>query len=388
MSNIKILIVPSWYPTKSNPLPGTFFREQALELSKKVNVAVLFIQEPIRIIEFSKLFQKKIHFFYDNSIFTVNYGYINWFPYCEFLKIFLYRRAVIKGYSIIKEEFGKPDVIHAQSIIMGGFGAIIINDQEHIPVIVTEHSSIFNDLFNSIRKKIAYNVLKRADYFTAVSNSLCNLVKCKGRNQCTVIPNFINEDKLCFFLEKMSNNSIFHLLNVSRLVPIKGIDILIRAMEIVVKEKKILNFHLDIIGDGPEKEKYLSIVKKLSLENYCTFHGEKITEELSQFYHQTNALVISSRSETFGIVGIEAMSLGKPIISTRCGGPEEYVTPDVGYLVENENPEKLAEGIIYVMNNYHKYSPQKIRETFLSNYSSDVVIEKWIKVYSDLMIKK
>lgn len=384
----KILILPSWYPSKEKPLFGIFFKEQATELNKKMDVSVLYIEEPIKIIELSKLFEKKIDFSYENSIFTVRYKYINWFPHCEFLKLWLYRRAVIRGYNLIKIHFGIPDVLHAHSILMGGYGAIILKERFHIPVIVTEHVSFLSKFFSSSRKLIAYEVLYHADKFTAVSTYLANLINEIGRDQCEIIPNFIPKCK--FFVPSYPQLDItkFRILNVSNLILIKGIDILINALDLVIHKYCIVNCLLEIVGEGPDREELESKVKLLSLENYCVFHGEMNPDELSNIYLKTNALVISSRSETFGIVGIEAMSLGKPIISTRCGGPEEYVTPDVGYLVENENPEKLAEGIIYVMNNYQKYSPQKIRETFLSNYSSDVVIEKWIKVYSDLMIKK
>ena len=56
----KILILPSWYPSKEKPLFGIFFKEQATELNKKMDVSVLYIEEPIKIIELSKLFEKKI----------------------------------------------------------------------------------------------------------------------------------------------------------------------------------------------------------------------------------------------------------------------------------------------------------------------------------------
>jgi glycosyltransferase involved in cell wall biosynthesis len=296
----------------------------------------------------------------------------------------LYRRAVIRGYNLIKIHFGIPDVLHAHSILMGGYGAIILKERFHIPVIVTEHVSFLSKFFSSSRKLIAYEVLYQADKFTAVSTYLANLINEIGRDQCEIIPNFLDKNKYHSTSYESFNCKKFLLLTVSSLISIKGIDILIRALDIVVHKYQYDNCFLDIIGNGSEKENFLLLVKNLSLDKYCTFHGEKSPEELSQFYLQANALVISSRSETFAIVGIEAMSVGKPIISTRCGGPEDYITPDVGCLVENENPEKLAEGIIYVINNYEKFSPQKIREKFLNNYSSDVVTEKWLEVYSEV----
>lgn len=387
-SPIKTLIIPSWYPTNEAPLAGIFFKEQSNELSRKVQIAVFHIDEPIKIFEFYKFFQKNFSVTLENNILLVYIRYVNWIPYCNVIKDFFYHRAVIKGYSIIQKQFGTPDIIHAHSTLMGGYGAIIIGKKFNIPVVVSEHVNYFNTFFSGAKKHLAKKVLQEANYYTSVSSYLQKLVNKEGRIQCETVPNFIPQNKFVKTAHETKKKEGFTFLNISTQVYYKGIDVLLKAFYWIVTYKHVYNIHLDIIGEGPDKNKYLTLMKELDLEHYCTFHGEKKPDELNHFFQQTDALIISSREETFGIVGIEAMSVGIPIVSTKCGGPEDYITEETGILVENENPHKLGEGILYMINTYENYSPSQIRQYFLNNYSSDILIERWIKIYQDLIENK
>lgn len=385
---MKLLVIPSWYPTDVDPISGIFFKEQADELAKKINIAVLHICEPIKIYELNKIIKKCSTLKIENRITVLQYQYINWIPLSNRIKIFLYQRAVKKAYSQLIRVFGSPDIIHAQSTLMGGYGAILIAQSNNLPVIVSEHASFFEKFFSDSRSKIAKEVLKKADLFSGVSTSLCKTICDKGRHDCIVIPNFINKNKFNNPLSHINGeNKKFKLLYVGNLIFIKGVDNLLKSLNFVVYKYHYVNIHLDIVGDGPEKDKYQKLAQKLNLNNYCTFHGKKSPEELSDFYNQASALIISSRSETFCIAGIEAMSVGIPIVTTKCGGPEDYINPNNGILVDNHSPEKLAEGIISLIDNYDLFIPEIIRNNFIENYSSDVMVDNWIEIYNELMKK-
>lgn len=382
---MKILIIPSWYPTPSSPISGIFFKEQAEEMKSIANVAVLHILEPIKIFELTKIIRKSNSLSYQNGILTANIEYVNWIPYCNLMKQYLYQRALKVGYLKIKAEFGKPDIIHAHSTLMGGYGAIVIGDLDKIPVIVTEHVSFFNTFFESANKNLAHLVLKKATLFTAVSVSLQKKIWKKGRMHCKIIPNFISSTKFNMKPNSPKKNGTFHFLNISTQVSNKGVDILLKAFSFFLNEYQMVDVFLDIIGKGPEKEKYITLMKDLNLENNCKFHGEKSPDELELFFHQADALIIASREETFGIVGIEAMSVGIPVIATRCGGPEDYINQITGILVENANYLELAKGMNRVIEKYHTFNREAIRSHFLKNYSSEAVLNQWKTIYSDLL---
>ena len=95
--------------------------------------------------------------------------------------------------------------------------------------------------------------------------------------------------------------------------------------------------------------------------------------------------VLSSRLETFSIVVIEAMAKGLPVIATRCGGPETFLLPEHGILVEKENTEELADAINYMLGHFSEYDSQKIRKYCYDHFSQDVIAGKIIEVYNQLL---
>jgi len=102
----------------------------------------------------------------------------------------------------------------------------------------------------------------------------------------------------------------------------------------------------------------------------------------------SDCFVLASQSESFGTVYIEAIACGKPIIATRCGGPESIVNDGNGILVPVDDYEKLAEAIIKMITESDKYDPVAIRKDFLDRFSKKVVVEKYVKIYKELTEKK
>ncbi|WP_440956481.1 glycosyltransferase [Methanosarcina sp. Mfa9] len=387
MRRLKVLILPSSYPSKENPVKGIFFKEQAEALNQYVDVAVLSV-DIIRLNQPKKVIHaKRKSICKENGLLTFRLNYVNWTPKSKNLSNKLYEKKVVEGYEEIVKIFGKPDIIHAHISYPAGYGAMILSKKFKIPFMVTEHATFFEDKLMTKYNNYTTKVLKNADYYSAVGSNLKDKINKAGREQCEVIPNFINMDK--FNLGKKSqirnHSNIFNLINVSVMTDKKGIDVLLRALHQVTYDKGYQNIHLNLIGSGPEKQKYEHLSRELGLINYCTFHGRLNDDDLVKYMNLSDALVISSRIETFGVVGIEAMASGIPVIATRCGGPEGYVRDKVGLLVEKENVNSLAEGIIEIINNYDKYDADSIKEYVHKNYSSEAVCEKIMDIYKKLI---
>jgi glycosyltransferase involved in cell wall biosynthesis len=95
-------------------------------------------------------------------------------------------------------------------------------------------------------------------------------------------------------------------------------------------------------------------------------------------------LVLSSLCETFSAPAIEALATGIPVLSTRCGGPEEFITQDVGLLVAPADEESLYKGLEYMLDNLHLYSPQRISQYAAERFSPEVVGAKLHALYQSL----
>ena len=81
---------------------------------------------------------------------------------------------------------------------------------------------------------------------------------------------------------------------------------------------------------------------------------------------------------------VEALASGTPVLATRCGGPEEFVTKDVGLLVSPGDPKTLCEGLDYMLDNLHRYSRRRISEYAIERFSAEHVGAQLHRVYESL----
>lgn len=142
------------------------------------------------------------------------------------------------------------------------------------------------------------------------------------------------------------------LLSVGRLSPQKGFEYLIRALSEVKEKNK--NFVSLIIGDGEERKKLESLTKKLGLEKEVIFIGKVFHDKLPRYYHLADIFILPSLYESFGIVFIEAMAAGLPIITTKTAAIPEIVSKNTGILVKPKNSKELARAILMLMKDKNK----------------------------------
>ena len=77
----------------------------------------------------------------------------------------------------------------------------------------------------------------------------------------------------------------------------------------------------------------------------------------------------------------EALACGKPVITTRCGGPEEFVSDERGRLIEVNNPDQLKKALIWMRNHYSEFDPDTLKDFIQRNYSAEVVGKKFLDLY-------
>jgi glycosyltransferase involved in cell wall biosynthesis len=122
----------------------------------------------------------------------------------------------------------------------------------------------------------------------------------------------------------------------------------------------------------------------LGISDQAQFPGRLAREEVLTAMSHANAFVLSSRYETFGVVVIEALALGLPVVSTRCGGPESIVREQDGILVPVDNVEALAEAMVKIYESQNQYNPAEIRDACRDRFSEKAVANRLMKIYSDI----
>lgn len=380
---MKILILASWYPDDDKPLNGVFFKEQAEALKKSgLDVCVLNIHLDSIINLFNKKKNKRFSESNENSINVYRYKSYNFFPkmYKNYIRFYAYllRKYIAK----IEKKEGKIDLIHIHSAFDAGI-AYSISDIS-IPYVITEHSSRYHrGIINKSEKEMLYKVFSEANKVIAVGRGLSEQIKiyCKN-NVPIIIPNMVKilDDKN-ITLDKSKKR--FRFFSLAFLNEYKGMDILIKAFS---KNEELLNsIELFIGGDGPERKKLQELTEELGLTKNVFFLGELNREEVNYNIKNSDVFVLASRVETFGVVFIEAMVQGKPVIGTKTGGPDTFINNRVGLTVDIDDIDQLAESIDYMYQNYNDFDNEYIKDYCINNFSEDIVVDKIKAIYSEVI---
>jgi L-malate glycosyltransferase len=381
---LNILIIPSWYSTKDNPTNGSFFREQAHALKESGNnVIVAFVE--VRL--FSKINKKqRVEVIDDNGVKT--YRIIQGkFPKTGNVGTAIaFRQGLKKIYrEIIKSE--KIDTVHLHSCIWGGIGGAYIAKKLKVPFVITEHSSYYGRFkVNFIESQLIKYTLKNSDKVISVSSYLKGIVSKYYKDDITIIPNMVDcSEFLDYKLNNKNTCNKFTFLSLCYLKKNKGVDILIKAFS---KYFNYENVELIVAGDGPERVNLEKLAVELGVSNKVKFKGALSRSEVKKEMSNCNVFALASRFETFGVVLIEALASGKPVISTRNGGANDIVNNLNGILVEIDNINELGEKMYYMYENYNKYNSYKIREDCIYRYNKEVIIKELSNIYNEVNRKK
>lgn len=378
-----VMFIPSWYDNDRNKVHGSFFREQATKLQEagvKITVAYNEIW-PLTLM--GKIKEKSgLYFNIEKGLRTYRYKNYNFIPKHP-LMFNIFDKRMEKLYKEIVKKEGKVDIIHAQSSLWGGISASYIAKKYNIPLVITEHSSIKRGKYvrESYYKRIV-DSYKSADAIIAVGNGLKNEIEeLTNRRDIKVIGNLV--DLSLFDIRDIKDNKDeFIFFSLAFLEGEKGFDTLIKSFSRKFKNKKA---RLIIGGDGSQREWLEGIAKSENIESQVTFVGALSREEVSKYMNKCDAFVLASRYETFGVVYIEALASGKPVIGTFNGGAEGIINENVGILTEIDNVDKLSDAMEYIEKNYKKYNKESLRIYCTQKFSSNVIINKIINVYKEVM---
>lgn len=283
----------------------------------------------------------------------------------------------------------KPDVIHVHGTRAGALGrlaAIGLN----IPVIYTEHlwtkHYTINNVFIRWCHMVGYWFL---DLFTNVNIAVSHAVKeflidnnISRTEKIKVIYNGIADTNLK--AKVFQSDKEFVIASVGTLNRIKGMQYLIRAMDRVHQE--FPEAKLEIIGDGPFKNKLVKEVEKYKLKKIVKFVG--FTNEVEKYLTKFDLYIQPSLSESFGLAIVQAMNIGLPVIATNTGGIPEVVTDGKsGVLVKPADSKELATAIIELLRNPKrgKIMGEMGRQDVRIKFNLEDMIDELESVYEEVV---
>ena len=276
---------------------------------------------------------------------------------------------------------GPFDVVHAHVTHPAGFVAEQLARWLDVPLVVTEQMSPFpfDDMYdgNGRPRPDVMSAIEAATRVTAVSRAHARSIEKFTSRRIDVMSNFIDETRFAPGVRKPS--SPYEFLSVGHLTEQKGFDVLLRAMRILLDRG--LAVRLSIVGKGLLERELKALATQLQLDDHVVWRGAPDRATMPDVYRSVDAFVLASRHESFGIVVIEALASGLPVVATECGGPEETVVPECGALVRPEDPVALADAMAGVMG--RQFDPAAIRRYFESKYSAAASIPRIVQMYTE-----
>lgn len=385
---MNILIIPSWYSSEKSPNRGAFFREQALALKKQGHNIIILNATFVHKEDINNKNNFKLRVEQDEGMIVYSYNipslgiskfksvYIN-----LFYKIveYLYRKIENDGIAI--------DIIHAHSSIPAGYSACKIGKKYNIPVVVTEHSSgVLNKNLYKYELDCLNYIVNESDGFICVSEALKKsiLEMIETEKDILVIPNLVSD---IFSITKNNNNKdVFKFFSLGNLVESKRFDLVINAFTKAFRNNK--NVELYIGGKGVLSSELNNLINTNCMNEQIKLLGELDRKDVARIMEECDSFVLASEYETFGVVYIEAMACGKPIVTTKNGGSEKIIDQSNGILINKNNMEELESALKYMYKNIEMYDSYKISKKCKDMYGSEVIANKIIKLYKKIIFNK
>jgi len=247
---------------------------------------------------------------------------------------------------------GNFDVVHTFWPIPHGIFGVAARNASRAALVSTFFSAELNwkGPTRSVFAPILKNIVDNSDAITVISSYTGARLREFAPNVETVTIPFgaaaVSREVIDTTQRKSSDK--FELLFVGRLVKRKGVDVLLHAAKILENDSRL---HVRIVGGGPEEQPLRELAETLGLSN-VTFDGVVTSVRIAELFASCDALVLpaivtpTGDTEGLGVVLIEAMGYGKPVIASSAGGIVDIVSDgDTGLLVPPGNPQKLAEAI-------------------------------------------
>ncbi|WP_315168868.1 glycosyltransferase family 4 protein [Metaclostridioides mangenotii] len=323
-----------------------------------------------------------------------NYIYSNCFNKIDRVSFNLKNNKI---YSDLNEkvDLDSIDVVHAHSLFVNGYVAYKLKRDKNIDYIVAVRNTDVNTFFKKMihLRKLGIDILKNAKKIIFISSRYQDFVidnyipehlKEEIKQKSIVVPNGIDEfwfNNLELEPKIIKKNNI-KLIYVGKLDKNKNIR---TSIEVINKLNKMgYNATLDIVGDGPEFTKLKELENRAEYKNKITLYGYMEKEDIMNLYRKNDIFIMPSKYETFGLVYIEAITQGLPVIYTRGQGFDGYFDEGtVGYGVKYDDVEEITDSILKIFEK-EIWNFKDIEEELKGSFDWKNVALEYKKIYCDI----
>ena len=392
---MKILEISHLYPVYYDPFLGMAIHKQVKHIKKlgcEVKVICPTSWTPFPV----KYLNKKWKNYSDIPIYNVIDDVEVYCPrFIDFPKKYFLSSSGVRMYygikSVVKKisEFFPFDLVHAHTALGDGYAGMLIAKEYKKPLVVTIRGTDIDINLNHNKKCYSslLKVINNATKIISPSFQLSEKFNRYFKKRITTICNGIETDEICTNNKKPKKYQNYKiLLSVSRLISTKGIDLNLHALKGLVT--RFNNIIYLIIGEGPFKQYLNKLAIDLGVEKHVIFLGQLTHKKVLEYMSICDIFVMPSWQETFGLVYLEAMAHGKPIIGCKGQGVDGIVTHGkTGLLVKSKDVNSLSETLEFLLSNPNeaKTMGERACRLVLENYTWKRNAEKLVEVYRDIL---
>ncbi|MCR5645677.1 MAG: glycosyltransferase [Bacteroidales bacterium] len=359
---MKVVFLARWYPHKYDPMFGLFVQRHAEAAALYDEVTVVYVHP-----DEHAHHKYEIERTTENGVDTIRIYYKKKGKLSSAIR---YYRACLKGLELA----GKPDIIHVHVLTRMGLIAYRQKLLHGTPYVITEHWSRYltgNDFSGELRKMLTRMVVKHARCVTTVSELLAQAMQNhRLKNpRYQLLPNVVDTN---LFKPLPHQNEVPKIIHVSCFEDkSKNISGLLDAIQLL--QKQGVSFQTVLIGEGMDLEAMKQRAIDMGLTGCVRFTGLLQDQALVDELATGDFFVLSSHYETGGIVLLEAMACGLPVVATRVGALPEIVNESNGLLVKPGDAQALAEAMEQCCRTYNNYKAEELRNQIVKRYSKEVV---------------
>ena len=380
-----ILYVVPGLPTKFRPHFMPFISEQLKALSDRSDITLhVFVCFPFFHYVKKEYFKYYRNFFFEKPL-RINSDRIKIYPVW-----FMSRPLKIFNNEIVTGQIAKKikKLILKNKInfnfIHGHFGDLApvcnkLSQQFNKEYILTEHASDINPLIVKFGKAKLIESYKNAKSVICVSEHLKSKIAAldKSIDNLVVVPNGIDISK---YVVKKKHTFKNRYIFIGHLIERKGIKILLEACSILKSVSP--GFVLNIYGKGELRKYMIDYIEEKGLVNNIILRGIFSNDKINEILLDSDVLILPSYKESFGVVVIEALATGLPVIATECGGPETIIKDDsIGEIINVGDSNALYSALTKVADKYHTYNPKYLSNFVNHNYGWNVIIQRIFDIY-------
>ncbi len=397
---MNLFVLPSWYPSKSNPVAGLFVREHVAAMAARHpdwrivvsswggHDGAISLRDPrptLRALGW-RAFARSGRWVEQAGWLELHTPRLSWT-----LKVARggARRqlgATFRNFELAQKRLGRIDLVHAHVGFPAGWIAAQLKAEYGVPYVLTEHMSPFPipELMAGNRPNLDLRLaFDKAAATMAVSPSLAGRVRIMKLPCSDIVPNCVDESRFTYSPPPTAQPFVF--LAIGRLAEQKGVDILLRALARWNPNPSAVQVR--IAGSGPDRRLLHTMAQRLGVADRVQWLGPLLPQDVPAQMAACNALVLASRHETFGVVVAEAHMSGRPVLATRCGGPESLVNAGNGILVRAGDTTPLLEGLRAMFERASRFDTRAIHEEALERYSRAAVADQQAAIYQRVLAR-